>query len=102
MVAFAQLLWGIPSGGLLLNVVVSTPSTPYDILAPYELGFRIPGGVEAAVHATRMYLHNLPFNKAIMKVEFENVFNSVRRDNVLCSQELHSIITALCPLSLLC
>ena len=39
------------------------------ILTPYQLGFGIPGGVEAGVHATRMYLHNLPFNKAFIKVD---------------------------------
>ena len=34
MVAFAQLLWGVPSGGLLLNVHASTPSTPFQVFWP--------------------------------------------------------------------
>ena len=54
-----------------------------DILAPHQLGFGIPSGVEAAMHATRIYLHNLPSNKALIKVDFENAFNSVRRDKML-------------------
>lgn len=49
-----------------------------NILAPHELGFGVPGGIEAAVHATRIYLSNLPNNKAILKVDFINAFNSVR------------------------
>ena len=48
-----------------------------------------------------MHLHNLPSNKAIMNVEFENAFSSVRSDNHLCSQELHSKITA-CKSELIC
>lgn len=32
------------------------------ILASYQLGFEIRSGVEAAVHATRVYLHNLTSN----------------------------------------
>ena len=54
-----------------------------DILAPHQLGFGISSGVEAAVHATRINLHNLPSNKALIKVDFENAFNSVRRDKML-------------------
>ena len=54
-------------------------------LAPQQLGFGISSGVEAAVHATRIYLHNLPSNKALIKVDFENAFNSVRRDKILCA-----------------
>ena len=38
MVAFAQLLWGVPSGGLLLNVHASINTIP-DILAPHILSW---------------------------------------------------------------
>ena len=62
---------------------------------PYQLGFGIPGEVEAAVHATRMYLHNLPSNKALIKVDFENTFNSVRRDKMFCA--VKRFILALLP-----
>ena len=34
MVAFAQLLWGVPSGGLLLNVHASTSSTLFKVFWP--------------------------------------------------------------------
>ena len=53
-----------------------------NILAPHQLGFGVPGGIEAAVHATRIYLSSLPNDKAILKVDFENAFNSVRREKV--------------------
>ena len=47
------------------------------------MGFGISGGAEAAVHAGRVYLNNLSSQKAIVKVDFENAFNSIRRDKVL-------------------
>jgi hypothetical protein len=54
-----------------------------DILAPHQLGFGVPGGAEAAVHASRIYLNHLPPNKAILKVDFRNAFNCIRRDRML-------------------
>ena len=53
------------------------------LLSPYQMGFGISGGAEAAVHAGRVYLNHLSSNKAILKVDFENAFNSIRRDKVL-------------------
>ena len=41
------------------------------------------GGVETAVHATRKYLQNIPSEHAMLKLDFRNAFNSVRRDKVL-------------------
>ena len=54
-----------------------------DILSPYQLGFRVSGGAEAAVHASRVYLNHLPSHKAILKVDFRNAFNCIRRDKIL-------------------
>ena len=53
------------------------------LLAPKQLGYGIKGGVEAAVHATRLYIDNLQPNHAILKLDFKNAFNSVRRDKML-------------------
>ena len=52
-----------------------------DYLSPYQLGFDIPKGIEAAVHAARSYL-----NKAhllLLKLDFKNAFNTLRRDKIL-------------------
>jgi hypothetical protein len=49
------------------------------------LGFGVLGCADAAVHATRVYLNNLSSDKAIIKVDFENAFNSVRCDKMLCA-----------------
>ena len=57
-------------------------SVPH-LLAPHQLGFGVQGGTEAAVHACRVYLNHLPPNEAIVKVDFQNAFNSVRRDKIL-------------------
>ena len=59
------------------------------LLAPHQTGFGVPGGVEAAVHAHRVYLNNLTPEKTILKVDFEDAFNSIRRDKILSAVERH-------------
>ena len=58
-------------------------------LSPIQLGFGVPHGAEAVVHAARQYLSNLPADCFIMKLDFANAFNSIRRDRMLnCVKEL--------------
>ena len=54
-----------------------------ELFSPRQLGYGVRGGAEAAVHATRKYLQNLPSEHALLKLDFKNAFNSVRRDKVL-------------------
>ena len=58
-----------------------------DLLAPRQLGFGVSRGVEAEVHATRIYLRSLQPDQVLMKVDFKNAFNSVRRDKMLLAVE---------------
>ena len=58
-----------------------------DLLAPRQLGYGITGGVEAAVHAARCYLQNLQQGEVLVKVDFKNAFNSIRRDKMLLAVE---------------
>ena len=53
------------------------------VLAPRQLGFGIKGGAEAAAHAARRYLQNLPNNFVLAKLDFKIAFNSVRRDTII-------------------
>ena len=53
------------------------------LLAPLQLGFGTPHGAETAVHATRLYLDNMPDDHLFLKLDFSNVFNSLRRDRML-------------------
>ena len=53
------------------------------LLSPKQLGYGDRGGAEAAVHAARRYLQNLPSGHALLKLDFRNAFNSVRRDKML-------------------
>ena len=53
------------------------------LLAPRQLGYGVKGGVEAAVHSARLYIHNLKPQQALLKLDFKNAFNSVRRDKML-------------------
>ena len=52
-------------------------------MAPRQLGFDVRGGGEAAVHAARLYLNNLNPGKAVLKLDFKNALNSIRRDKML-------------------
>ena len=54
-----------------------------DKLAPLQFGFGTQLGCEAAVHAARMYLANCPSNHLLLKLDFSNAFNCLRRDKML-------------------
>ena len=53
------------------------------VLAPRQLGSGISRGAEAAVHAARKYLQYLPDGYGLVKLDFKNAFNTLRRDNML-------------------
>ena len=54
-----------------------------ELLAPRQLGFGVSGGAEAAVHAIRSYLNRLDQNVVLLKLDFKNAFNCIRRDKML-------------------
>ena len=53
------------------------------LLTPCQLGVGTPYGAEAAIHASRLYLKNLETNQVILKLDFKNAFNNIRRDRML-------------------
>ena len=53
------------------------------MLAPVQLGYGTPNGAEAAVHSARIYLDHLPSDHVMLKIDFKNAFNYVRRDKML-------------------
>ena len=59
------------------------------LLSPHQLGFGIAGGTEAAVHASRVYLNNLTPDKAMVKVDFRNAFNTIQRDKMIGAVREH-------------
>ena len=69
------------------------------LVAPRQCGFGIKGGggggAEAAVHATWMYAGDLDDNHWIVKLDFKNVFNSLRRDKMLLA--VHELAPTLYP-----
>ena len=70
------------------------------LLAPRQLGFGVSGGAEAAVHAARHYLQGMEQGHAVVKLDFTNAFNSVRRDSMLSA--VKSLCPVIYPLSTLC
>ena len=68
----------------LATFVVRNEAANY--LRPHQVGFGLPGGCEAAVHATRSFIKSSrevenPF--VLLKVDFANAFNTIRRDMIL-------------------
>ena len=59
------------------------------LLSPHQLGFGVPGGAEAANHASRIYLNHLPPQKALLKIDFRDAFNTIRCDKMLEAVEAH-------------
>ena len=47
---------------------------------PVKLGFGVPRATESAAHAARQYLSNLQPGYGLLKLDFSNAFNSIRRD----------------------
>ena len=66
------------------------------LLSPRQLGYGIRGGAEAAVHAARKFLQDLPADHALVKLDFCNAFNSVRRDRML--EAVRDLAPAIYPL----
>ena len=52
-------------------------------LSPAQIGFGTPLGAEAAVHAGRTYLAGLKDGKLLLKLDFRNAFNRIRRNKML-------------------
>ena len=53
------------------------------LLSPLQLGVGVPNGCEAAVHAARRFIEDLRGDRAFVKLDFTNAFNSLRRDRML-------------------
>lgn len=62
------------------HLIIKTRS---QFLQPLQVGVGIPGGAEAAVHATRRLLQNLPDGHVFAKIDFKNAFNTISRNDVL-------------------
>ena len=68
------------------------------LLAPFQLGFGVSNGAESAAHAARLYLNNLPSEHLLLKLNFENAFNSLSRNKMFWA--VHDIAPQVLPLVL--
>ena len=50
------------------------------VLQPKQVGVGVAGEAKAAVNAMRRYVEVLPAGHAVVKLDFSNAFNSIRRD----------------------
>ena len=66
-------------------------------LAPLQLGFGTPRGAEAVAHVTRLYLQRAQEDHLLLKLDFKNAFNCLRRDKMVeavlaTASELYSLV----------
>ena len=54
-----------------------------NLLAPLQLGCGTPVGCEAVVHAARQFIHNSISGQTLLKLDFKNAFNCLRRNKML-------------------
>ena len=73
-------LWRRLSGKLVCNHVSARMAV---LLSPHQLGFGVKGGAEAGVRAARRFVANLPTNAVMVKIDFRNAFNTLRRDVIM-------------------
>src|SRR6218665_116317 len=51
--------------------------------APLQVGVAVPGGAEAAIHASRSFLTIMTEDEIFVKLDFANAFKTLRRDIML-------------------
>jgi len=59
------------------------------LFRPAQLGYGTRGGAEAAVHAARACVSAAGETRVMLKLDFRNAFNTLRRDKVLQSVKTH-------------
>ena len=72
-------------------------------LFPSQLGVAISGGAEAIVHTVRSFCNSKlisPEPVAVLKIDFENAFNTIRRDAFLAS--VKDDLPEICPFLFQC
>lgn len=67
---------------------------------PAQVGFGVPRATEAAAHAARSYIAELPAGHGLLKLDFKNAFNTVRRDVML--ETIHEELPELYPFIHMC
>ena len=70
---------------IVCKVVSQRVAVPMgELLRPVQLGYGTRGGAEAAAHATRFFASDRTnADRVIVRLDFRNAFNSVRRDQLL-------------------
>ena len=81
-------------GKLCMSKISETTS---QVFKPHQMGVGVRCGAEAAAHSCQRYIENPDsIQKIMLKVDFRNAFNTIRRDVVIMKVE--SIVPQALPL----
>ena len=69
-------------------------------LMPVHLGFGVPRATEAAVHAARRYVTDLKSGQGLLKLDFSNAFNTIRRDTMF--ESVRELLPEIYPFVFMC
>jgi hypothetical protein len=67
---------------------------------PVQLGFGVPRATEAAAHAARQFISDIQPGYGLLKLDFINAFNNVRRDTML--ESVREELSELYPFVYMC
>ena len=75
---------GMHTANILVMLVVHLFHCNVCNYSPHQLGVESPLGAETCVHSVRNFLQNpTSVNKVLVKIDFRNAFNTIRRDVIL-------------------
>jgi hypothetical protein len=60
-----------------------------EVLKPRQMGVGVKSGAEALVHAAQRFVGALPSDNMLVKLDFTNAFNCIRRDRMLEATAVH-------------
>lgn len=55
------------------------------VLRPMQPGYKSLGGAEVAVYATRLFVSETSEDRVLLKLDYKNAFNTIRRDALMAA-----------------
>ena len=90
-IAIGNTLRRLCAKACMLKISQHLPNT----FQPHQMGVGTPSGAEVVVHACRNFINKVDSDNILLKIDFKNAFNSVRRDVLL--HEVYKLFPQIYP-----